>query len=139
MKYLKIIVVLVLLLLGGFLFFFRKKVDDKKSTNATVNDVINFLDNAFDKLGTFDKHLNPIFDVLEKLNKTELELLHNDFGVRNYNPITRFYGVKNPLFDYFPKKDLNALFDSEFDLVQLKKLKDLYNKKGLSFPYLSRN
>lgn len=143
MKYLKIILLLPVLVL---VFIFSKKLynsfspgKNQQSANSTVSDVINILDNSFDKFGTFNKDHLPIFEALKKLQKSELQRLHKDFGAKFYNPVTRMYGVTNiGDFGISSPRDLNAIFDLEFDPGQIEQLKKIYNSKDLQFPYITK-
>lgn len=128
----------LILIIAKYFFdnFFNHSRVVKKSSNSTVNSVINLIDNSLDKWGTFNKDHYPIFKALISLSSSEIRLLHKDFGTRAYNPIHRQYGFSNGFF-LSKHKDLNSLFDSEFDPLQLKKIKSIYSEKGLAFPMIS--
>lgn len=118
------------------LFSFIKS--EPKSDDNEVNNAIDIIDSSFRKFGTFNKHHEPIFEMLENLNSQKIRKLHKDFGTRYYNPITRIYaltnigniGISEPL-------GLNALYYAEFDETQIERLKRIYFDKGVNFPFTS--
>jgi len=139
------------LLIGGFIILLIALIEylkgllpdsdapiKPKSEDSEVNNAIDVIDSAFDKFGTFNKDHEPIFEVLNNLNKSKLQRLHKDFGTRLYNPVTRTYKLVSTFGwrGYTQRKGLNALFDSEYDESQIKQLKEIYESKGLIFPYL---
>lgn len=133
-----------LLLIGGLIliFVFSKSFFQKEkqihSVNTRVNSVIHVLDSAFNSLGTFDSHLEPIFKALSSLSSLELKLLHKDFGIRYYNSLYGYY-IKMPILKGLGLSrpfDLNSLYNAEFDSNQLKRLKAVYMRKGVEFPFL---
>ncbi|WP_422091305.1 hypothetical protein [Tenacibaculum ovolyticum] len=109
-----------------------------KSKDKVVDSAIFIIDEAFNSVGTFNFHHEPIFEVIKKLSKSQLIRLHEDFGYRYYNSITRKYALVQLIQGYAVARpeNLNSLYNSELDEVQIARLSVLYKSKGLVFPYL---
>ncbi|WP_407264803.1 hypothetical protein R5N98_10760 [Tenacibaculum maritimum] len=122
-----------------FKWFFKS--DDRKSEDSSVDSVINIIDASIDKLGTFDSDHEPIFEALPKLSKKQIIRLHEDFGYRYYNDLTRSYSFVQILEGYgvARKLDLSSIFLKEFSPSQISDVKSIYLSKGLFFPLVLRN
>ncbi|CAA0215929.1 conserved hypothetical protein [Tenacibaculum maritimum] len=133
--------ILIIPILIYLLFKWVFKSDDRKSEDSSVDSVINIIDASIDKLGTFDSDHKPIFEVLPKLSKKQIIRLHEDFGYRYYNDLTRSYSFVQILEGYgvARKLDLSSIFFKEFSPSQISDVKSIYLSKGLFFPLVLRN
>ncbi len=141
-KVTKIIIGSVLFLIFALYFYFkgrRSKTDQPLSNDNEVSEAISFLDSRFDRWGTFNSDHVGIFPLLQKLSKTQIIKLHNDFGFRFYNSVFGKYKLVDTWGwrGFTTKVNLTSLFDKEFGDSQILKLKEIYRSKGLSFPLVS--
>ncbi len=106
------------------------------SSDVRVNDAISIIDSCFDRIGTFNSDLEPIFDVLESLSGVELIRLHQDFGVRYYNGLFGWYSLISFLEGFAVARpcSLSSIMYKEFDDEQIKKVESIYSSKGVPFP-----
>ncbi|XKW97047.1 hypothetical protein R8G64_00740 [Tenacibaculum maritimum] len=113
--------ILIIPILIYLLFKWVFKSDDRKSEDSSVDSVINIIDASIDKLGTFDSDHKPIFEVLPKLSKKQIIRLHEDFGYRYYNDLTRSYSFVQILEGYgvARKLDLSSIFLRNLVLLKL--------------------
>ncbi len=124
---------MIVLLIFCFVMYslFGKKKQKIFSNDSKVSNAISVLNSCFNKVGTFDTHLEPIFQVLEGLTAQQIKLLHKDFGLVPYNSLWNKY-IEIPYMHY--NLSLSGVYYKEFDNEQINRVKEIYKSKGLDFP-----
>ncbi|MDB0599881.1 hypothetical protein PL373_01675 [Tenacibaculum maritimum] len=129
--------ILVIPILIYLLFKWFFKSDDRKSEDSSVDSVINIIDASIDKIGTFNRDHEPIFEALLNLSKKQIIRLHKDFGYRYYNALLRAY-ITAPFlggkYSFSRPYDLHGIFLKEFDDSQISRIKNIYISKGVAYP-----
>jgi hypothetical protein len=117
---------------------FYKSSKGSHSDDVLVDNAISVIDVAIDKFGTFNKDHEPIFEAFDNLSKNQIIRLYNDFGLRWYNNISKFYGKINiGWFGFSQRYNLTEILLRELDDSQKHKLKQIHLSKGLDFPYVN--
>ncbi len=110
---------------------FKRIRNTSSSDNKNIDRVIKVLDEALGSMLTVNSDHEYIFGELMSLSRDDIYKLHKDFGTRMYISYLGTYARYDiPLIDG-DEYNLSQIFRSEFDKVQLSRLKTIYESKAI--------
>ncbi|SNR15804.1 hypothetical protein [Tenacibaculum jejuense] len=143
-KTIQIFIGAVLALIFGLYFYFKgrsSKSTEPKSNDNSVAEAISVIDQSIDKFLFRNKDHEPIFDVVSRLNSSQILKLHKDFGLRYHDSTFGIFSWVPVLDDAIGAEtyNLSAILLREFDENQKQRIKAIYKSKGLVFPLVNPN